>query len=71
MAFSLVFSSKNDIDRIALYGFILTLFLGYLLFIYGAYLQKVLRAAQGEYFYPIIPLILLSASIILMRLRIL
>ncbi|PFH10719.1 putative membrane protein DUF2142 [Collimonas sp. PA-H2] len=73
MAFSLVFFPLNDTDRIALYGFIITLFFGsiFLYHIYGAYLAEgVLRAVQGRYFYPIIPLILLSASIVLMRLRI-
>ncbi|SDX50032.1 Dolichyl-phosphate-mannose-protein mannosyltransferase [Collimonas sp. OK242] len=72
VAIPLVFYVTDSTDRIALYGFAITLFFGsvFLYHIYGAYLEEgVLRAAQGRYFYPVTPLIILSAAIVLMRLR--
>lgn len=73
VAIPLIFGVTEKIDRIALYGFVITLFFGILLIyhLYGAYLvEGELRATQGRYFYPIIPLALLSAAIALMRLRV-
>ncbi|AEK60660.1 glycosyltransferase family 39 protein [Collimonas fungivorans] len=69
----LIFYIKDRVDRLALYGLAVTLFFGsvFLHHIYDAYLTEgVLRAAQGRYFYPAIPLVILSASIILLRLHI-
>jgi len=73
VALPLVFYVTDSTDRIALYGFAITLFFGsiFLYHIYGAYLEEgILRAAQGRYFYPVIPLVILSAAIVLVRLRI-
>ena len=73
VAIPLVFGATEKVDRIALYGFVITLFFGILLIwhLYGAFLiEGQLRATQGRYFYPIIPLALLSAAIALMRLRV-
>jgi Dolichyl-phosphate-mannose-protein mannosyltransferase len=69
----LLFSISDDIDRIALYGFVITLFFGSLLLyhIYATYLvEGQLLATQGRYFYPVIPLLLSSLAITIMRLRI-
>ncbi|AMO93812.1 hypothetical protein CFter6_1094 [Collimonas fungivorans] len=69
----LIFHPNNALDKIAIYGFIFTLFFGsvFLYHIYQAYLTEgQILATQGRYFYPIIPFALLSASIALMRLRV-
>lgn len=73
LAIPMIFYTTNNIDKIALYGFITTLFFGsiFLYHIYSGYLiEGFVPALQGRYFYPILPLAILSIAIALMRLRI-
>ncbi|WP_172656940.1 glycosyltransferase family 39 protein [Collimonas arenae] len=73
LSLPLSFLSTDKIDRVALYGFFINLFFSiiFLYHIYGAYLiEGQLRATQGRYFYPVIPLLLLSAAVAFIRLRV-
>ncbi|MQR01305.1 ArnT family glycosyltransferase [Glaciimonas soli] len=72
-SFAIILYVNDPVDRLALYGLMIFLFFGSALLyhVYGAYLRLgVMRATQGRYLYPVIPLILLTASVALMRLRI-
>jgi hypothetical protein len=60
-------------DRIALYGMVLLILFGLAILsqVYASYLEEGrLRATQGRYFFPVVPVVLLSAAIALMRLRV-
>ncbi|MCX7107422.1 MAG: hypothetical protein NTV66_07570 [Methylococcales bacterium] len=73
LAVALLFFTSDPVDRIALYGMVISVFFGAILLshVYGAYLEEGgLRAAHGRYFYPVIPIVLLSISIAVLRLRI-
>jgi hypothetical protein len=72
-AIPMIFYTTDNVDRIALYGFIITLFFGsiFLYHIYSGFLiDGSVPALQGRYFYPIIPLATLSVSIALSRLKV-
>jgi len=63
----------EPVDRLFVCGQIILIFFGFIVLyeVYGVYLwDGRLRATHGRYFYPIIPLVLLSAAIVLMRMRI-
>ncbi len=72
LAIPLILVSPAPIDRIALYGAVLFIFFGSIL-LYQVYLSYALtgqiRATHGRYFYPVMPALLLSMSIAIMRMR--
>lgn len=73
LALGLLLFISDPIDRIVLYGVFLLLFFGAILVykVYGAYFWTgQMRATHGRYFYPVIPVLLLSFAITLKRLRV-
>ena len=73
LALGLLLFISDPIDRIVLYGVFLLLFFGAILVykVYGAYFWTgQMRATHGRYFYPVIPVLLLSFAITLKRLHV-
>ena len=73
LAMALLFLTPDPVDRVALYGLVLLFVFGMIILyqVYGVYLvDGRLRAAHGRYFYPVIPILLLSISIAVLRLRV-
>jgi hypothetical protein len=71
-ALALLLFISNPTDRIALYGVVLLLFFGVFVVrqVYKAYLGNgQMRATHGRYFFPVVPILLLSFAIALKRLR--
>jgi hypothetical protein len=73
MAFPLIFYSKSSDDLLLYLGLITFLFFITILLyeIYNIYLlDGRLRAAHGRYFYPVMPLLLLSVAIAIKKINI-
>ena len=73
VALALSFLIHDSTDRIALYGMVLLVFFGAVVLYqtYGLYLYfGQMRATHGRYFYPVMPLVLLSAARAVRQLRV-
>ncbi len=73
MSLPLVLLINDGRDKLFIYGFIIFMVFGSILLIHVYHTYIILgevRATQGRYLYPVIPLVLLSASIALIKMRV-